>query len=192
AVPVVDVVPAPADDPRGAGLGGAVLPLVMTAMLSGIFLTLAVPKLRLRLAGAGLFAVLGGFAATGMLQGWVGALTGPYAVNAGAVMLLMLSVNLPIIGFAALLGRPGIGIGAVTMFMIGNPLSGMTSAPEMLPQPWGALGQFLPPGAGGNLLRSTAFFDGNGAGEHLVVLAAWIALGAVLASVAAARSVRRA
>lgn len=64
-VPVVDVVPAPADDPRGAGLSGAVLPLVLTAMLSGIFLTLTVPKLRLRLAGAGLFAVLAGLVARG-------------------------------------------------------------------------------------------------------------------------------
>ncbi|MFI6980147.1 ABC transporter permease [Embleya sp. NPDC050154] len=181
-VPVVDVVPAPADDPRGAGLGGAVLPLVMTGMFSGIFLTLFVPRLRLRLAGAALFAALGGLAATGLLQGWVGALSGPYAVDAGAVALLLLAVNLPIIGLAAVLGRPGIVLGAVTMFLIGNPLSGATSAPELLPQPWGTLGRLLPPGAGGNLLRSTAFFDGNGAGGHLVVLGAWIALGAVLSA----------
>lgn len=30
--------------------------------------------------------------------------------------------------------------------------------------------QLMPPGAGANLLRSTGFFDGAGAGEHLLVL----------------------
>ncbi|WP_406291113.1 ABC transporter permease [Embleya sp. NBC_00896] len=189
-VPVVDVVPAPADDPRGAGLSGAVLPLVLTAMLSGIFLTLTVPKLRLRLAGAGLFAVLAGLVAAGMLQGWIGALSGPYAINAGAVTLLMLAVGLPIIGLAALIGKPGIGVGAFTMFMIGNPMSGVSSAPELLPRPWGTLGQLLPPGAGGNLLRSVAFFDGNGAAEHLTVLLAWIALGSALVAASGLRRAR--
>jgi hypothetical protein len=29
----------------------------------------------------------------------------------------------------------------------------------MLPTGWGTLGQMLPPGAGGSLLRSTAFFE---------------------------------
>jgi hypothetical protein len=50
----------------------------------------------------------------------------------------------------------------------------------MLPQGAGALGRLLPPGAGGNLLRSTGFFDGAAAASHLAVLAAW-ALGGVSA-----------
>jgi len=29
------------------------------------------------------------------------------------------------------------------VFLLGNPLSGLTSAPELLPQPWGAVGQLL-------------------------------------------------
>jgi len=40
-----------------------------------------------------------------------------------------------------------------------------------------ALTQLLPPGAGANLLRSTGFFDGAGAGEHIAVLAVWALLG---------------
>jgi hypothetical protein len=50
------------------------------------------------------------------------------------------------------------------MVLVGNPLSGISSAPERLPEPAGALGPLLPPGAGGSLLRSTAFFDGAGVG----------------------------
>jgi hypothetical protein len=61
------------------------------------------------------------------------------------------------------------------MVLAGNPLSGLSSAPELLPQPAGALGQLLPPGAGGSLLRSTAFFDGAAATGPLAVLAAsWL------------------
>jgi hypothetical protein len=71
--------------------------------------------------------------------------------------------------------------------LVGNPLSGVSSAPELLPEPAGAIGQLLPPGAGGNLLRSTAFFDGAAASGPLVVLVAWVALGLVAAVVATLR-----
>ena len=69
------------------------------------------------------------------------------------------------------------------MVLIGNPFSGVGSAPELLPQPVGAIGQLMPPGAGGNLLRSTGFFDGAAAGGHIAVLLAWtlVGLGALMA-----------
>jgi uncharacterized protein HemX len=47
----------------------------------------------------------------------------------------------------------------------------------MLPKAAGWIGQALPPGAGGNLLRSTAFFDNAGGAGHLAVLLVWAALG---------------
>ncbi len=50
----------------------------------------------------------------------------------------------------------------------------------MLPGWSGTLGQLLPPGAGGQLLRSTAFFDGHGATHAVLVLAAWLTLGVLL------------
>lgn len=50
----------------------------------------------------------------------------------------------------------------------------------MLPGWSGTLGQLLPPGAGGRLLRSTAFFDGHGIAHSVTVLAAWLTLGMVL------------
>jgi hypothetical protein len=71
----------------------------------------------------------------------------------------------------------GLGLGILTMIFIGSPFSGATSAPELLPAPVGTIGQWLPPGAGANLLRSTAYFGGHGAAEHLAVLLVWIVLG---------------
>jgi hypothetical protein len=44
------------------------------------------------------------------------------------------------------------------MIFVGNPWSGIASAPELLPTSAGLIGRLLPPGAGGNLLRNTAFF----------------------------------
>jgi hypothetical protein len=50
----------------------------------------------------------------------------------------------------------------------------------MLPQPWGDVGQFLPPGAGVSALRSVAFFDGAAAGTPILVLGIWLVAGLVL------------
>ncbi len=53
----------------------------------------------------------------------------------------------------------------------------MATAPELLPEPAGLIGQWLPPGAGGSLLRSVAYFDGHGAGAAALTLSLWAALG---------------
>jgi hypothetical protein len=91
-----------------------------------------------------------------------------------------LAVSASVAGLGTLLGRPGIGLGALLMVLLGNPFSGVTSAPEMLPEPVGTLGQWLPPGAGGSLLRSVAFFDGHDVGRMVLVLTGWAVLGLAL------------
>jgi hypothetical protein len=93
-----------------------------------------------------------------------------------------------VLGLKALMGEGGIAVTALTMIFIGNPFSAAGSAPELLPQPVGWLGQLLPPGAGSNLLRSTGYFDGAGASGHIWVLAAWAALGLGALAAAALRS----
>ena len=76
-----------------------------------------------------------------------------------------------------LIGPAGLGLSAVLMIFVGNPFSGATSAPQLLPTAVGHIGQWLPPGAGASLLRSTAYFSGNGASGHLNVLIIWSVLG---------------
>ncbi len=71
--------------------------------------------------------------------------------------------------------------------LVGNPMSGLTSAPEMLPAGWGMLGQLLPPGAGTALLRACAYFGGSGAGLAIVALTCWALAETVLVGIAAAR-----
>lgn len=176
-VEVVDVVPADSDDPRGSVLSSLVLPLVLSSVIAAVILSL---KGRPGLAQTGALlgaALLAGLVAIGMVQGWLGAIGGPWLVNASVLSLTMLAIASFIVGMAGLLGHAGIALGALLMILVGNPWSGISSAPELLPEPTGVIGQLLPPGAGGNLLRSTAFFDGAGAAGHLTVLLAWAGLG---------------
>ncbi|MET0513340.1 MAG: ABC transporter permease, partial [Thermoleophilaceae bacterium] len=135
-------------------------------------------------------SVLAGLAATAVIQGWLDVVEGDWAANAAALSLTVLAIAAVVAGFEALLGKAGAVVAALIMVLIGNPFSGVGSAPELLPQPVGGIGQLLPPGAGGNLLRSTGFFDGAAAGEHALVLAIWAAAGLLALAVAAARGTR--
>jgi hypothetical protein len=94
-----------------------------------------------------------------------------------SLALLILAISSTTAGLVALVGPLGLGLAAVAMVFIGNPFSGVTSAPELLPTWVGHLGQWLPPGAGAGLLRSTAYFDCAGAAPHLAVLIGWSVLG---------------
>ena len=191
AASVRDLAALKADDPRGAGHAAGAMPLVIGGMLAAVLLTGRVRGAVRRLTGALVFSLTGGLAMAAILQFWLGSLGGDYWANAGVVALSVAATSVTILGLEALLGAVGFGLGATVMVLVGNPLSGMTSAPEMLPGWSGRLGQFLPPGAAGWLLRSTAFFDGHGAFRPIVVLTAWLIAGAVLAAVGSARTSRR-
>lgn len=180
AVAARDLVPLPSGDPRGAGLAAGALPLVIAGLLAALLLTRLVRGNARRVTGAFAFAITGGLAVAAILQFWLGSLDGSYWANCGAVALTIAAISLTILGLESLLGYVGFGLGAAIMMLIGNPLSGTATAPEMLPGWSGTLGQLLPPGAGGQLLRSTAFFGGHGATHSATVLAAWLTLGMVI------------
>jgi hypothetical protein len=186
-VTAVDVVPGSPADPRGAGFAAGFLPLVLAGMLAGILLALVVPAKGARLIGLGTVAVLAGAVGAGVLSG-LDVLTGPYLAEAGVLAVLTLAISATVAGLASLLGRVGIGLGVLTVFLFANPISAVAAAPELLPQPWGAIGQFLPPGAGATLLRSAAFFDGAGSAAALWTLITWAAAGLVLLALGRART----
>ncbi|WP_395106959.1 hypothetical protein [Actinomadura sp. SCN-SB] len=185
---VQDVVAADADDPRGAGFGALALPLIMSGIAAAVLLTFAIPGLAARATGLVIFAALGGLGAAWLSQGWLSLLPGSYLTLASVMGLAVLAVAGTVAGLAAAIGRAGIGLGALTFLLLGNPLSAATSAPELLPQPWGELGQLLPPGAAITLVRSVTYFDGAGATAPLITLLAWAAAGLALFGVGGLRS----
>jgi hypothetical protein len=135
-------------------------------------------------------AITTGLAATAIVQGWLDVVEGDWAANAATLSLTVLAIGATVAGLRALLGNAGIALAAIAMVLVGNPFSGVATAPELLPRFAGDLGQALPPGAGGNLLRSTGYFDGAGAWGHVAVLAAWTAAGVAAIAFAALRARR--
>ena len=125
-------------------------------------------------------SILAGLTATAIIQSWLDVVGGDWLVNAGALSLTVLAIAAVVAGLETLLGKAGAALAALTMVLIGNPFSGVATGPEMLPSAAGWLGQLLPPGAGGNLLRSTGLFDGAAAGGHVAVLAFWALAGLAL------------
>lgn len=176
-VRTVDVVAAPKNDPRGSVLGTSVLPLAIAGIAAGALTTL------LALRGVRAVAVLiataaaAGVIAATIMHSWLGILTGDWWAEAGALALTTLAVGGAVSGLAALLGMAGIGLTAAVVVLLGNPFSGAMSAPEMLPEPIGTIGQWLPPGAAASLLRSVSYFDGSAAIDPALTLAWWAALG---------------
>lgn len=187
--PVEDVVSA---GPAAAGLASSVLPLVLAGIVTGLAAatlgTGALQRAGLLVGGS----IAAGLTATAIVQGWLDVVGGDWLVNAGALSLTVLAIAAVVAGLERLLGKAGAALAALTMVLIGNPFSGVATGPEMLPSAAGRLGQLLPPGAGGNLLRSTGLFDGAAAGGHVAVLAFWALTGLALLFVSAARSRRTA
>ncbi|WP_433622981.1 hypothetical protein [Nocardia sp. CA-120079] len=190
ATPVEDVVAADPDDPRGTAFGAMVLPLVMSGIAAGVVLSLLIPSVGGKAIGLITFAIAGGLLSIVIIQTWMSVVPGPYPTLAAVAGLVSFAVSGAVVGLSSAIGRAGIGIAALTMLLVGNPFSAATSAPELLPQPWGAIGQLLPPGAAASLLRSVAFFDGAAAAEPLVVLTVWALAALVLLGVGALRGQR--
>jgi hypothetical protein len=141
----------------------------------------------LRVAASTAFALIAGFALAAILQFWFGSIDGAVVFVGLGLSLGIGAISLLLLGLGSLFGMAGYGVGAAAVMLLGNPLSGLTSAPEFLPSGWGALGQLLPPGATGTVLRSDAYFEGVGANRAVLVLSCWFAFGLLLVAMAAFR-----
>ncbi|RZB20049.1 ABC transporter permease [Streptomyces sp. F001] len=176
-VRTVDVVAAPAKDPRGAALNASALPLALAGIVAGAVVTLlGLRGIRAALALVG-SAALVGLVAAALAHSWLGVLTGDWWAEAATLGLSTLAVSAAVTGAAALIGPAGTGLMAFVVMFLGNPFSGAASAPQMLPEPVGVIGQWLPPGAGTTLLRSVSFFDGAAVTGPALTLTWWAALG---------------
>ncbi|MFJ8783557.1 ABC transporter permease [Streptomyces sp. NPDC102476] len=176
-VRTVDVVPAPASDPRGAALSSSVLPLALAGIIAGAMVTLHGLRGFRAVTALVLSAAMVGVVGAALAHSWLGVLTGNWWAEAGTFALSSLAVSAAVAGLAALVGYAGIGAVALVVMFLGNPFSGAASAPQLLPDPVGTIGQWLPPGASATLLRSVSFFDGATATGPVLTLTWWAALG---------------
>jgi hypothetical protein len=195
AVPVTDVVPAPRKDPNETGALTTLLPLILISVALGTVLSLT-ERRGWRVFGwcAGA-SVVAGLAVSGVASG-LGTFTGHYWADAGVLAMLVFGISAC---SAALITdrplRPLHFLFALTMIFIGIPSAGALVPPELLAQPWRAMGPDLPPAAALSALRGITFFHGAAIGRPLTVLACWAAFGVLLACSAglyATRTARRA
>jgi hypothetical protein len=186
-----DLAPPTAEDPRGAGLAASALPITLAGLLPAVALVLLLKReVWTRFAAAAVFAAMAGTTIAALLRYVFGSIDQNVWGVAAGLTLGLLAAGLSMLGLGSLFGRVGLAVGALLALLLGNPLSGLNSAPEMLPSGWGTLGQWLPQGATATLLRSTAFFDGAGATAAIVVLSCWSVAGAALIVIAGVRQRR--
>ncbi len=180
---VHDLVPLPSTDPNGATAFSATLSLVIAGVLGSSMLYLVT---RRRPLAVHLAAVLALGVGAGLLMAVatnivVGAFHSQFLAIWGVAALFVLALALPIAFFQRLLGLPGTGIGLLVFIVVGDPSSGGATAPQLLPDPWRAISQALPPGAAATAMRDVVYFHGYGATRALIVLGIYAALGAILA-----------
>ena len=175
----VDLVSTAPSDPRELALGLEFVPLSISSVIMAAVIALLIGfrpawrqafALTIVSAAAGLGAYL-------IAEGYIGVLPHEHLASWGALSLTVFAIGATTAGLVALVGAAGLGLSAALMVFVGNAFSGNTSAPQLLPTAVDHIGQWLPSGAGANLLRSTAFFNGHGASGHLFVLITWAALG---------------
>ena len=175
----VDLVPASASDPRELALGSEFVPLTISSVIMAAVIALLLgfrPAWRQVMALA-VVSATAGLGAYLIAQGFLGVLPHGHLATWAALSLTVFAMGATTAGLVALVGSAGLGLSAALMIFVGNAFSGNTSAPQLLPVVVDHIGQWFPPGAAANLLRSTAYFNGNGASGHLGVLIAWSVIG---------------
>lgn len=186
-VPVVDVVPLPAADPKGRGardgaLWTMALATVISLLASRRIGGQAIRRITVALAGG---ALSGALVATALMLS--GSTT---KMVLGPLVLVGLVAAALITGAGLLLGRIGEMVTIVLLLAIGVPLSANTSLPSLIPWGLGGLGQAMPAGAATTWLRNSAYFPQVPVGQNISVLLGWLAAGLLLCAVGVLRAQR--
>lgn len=178
---VEDVAALPDGDQRGAVLASSALPIVIGGISLGALAALRLQSRSARISLVTVGSLLSGFAVSALLSEVFGAIQGHYLVSSLAISALVGAIAMSLIGMHAVLGLAGFGLTAATLFLIGNPLNGVSLPVEFYPEGWGALGQLMPLGAGFELLKRINFFGSADQSVQWWVLAAWLTVGTLLA-----------
>jgi uncharacterized phage infection (PIP) family protein YhgE len=189
---VRDLAPLPSSDSTGATTFSTVLSLII-AGLAGTTLIYTLTRHRpeaFRVVATVALGVCAGLITALVTNVLVGAFPDHFFQVWGVATLFVLAIGLPIAAFQVIFGIAGTAIGALLFLVIGNPASGGSSAPELLPGFWRTLSQILPPGAAVTSMRDVVYFNGHGSSHALIVLAVYAVLGAGVAMFAYRRRVR--
>jgi hypothetical protein len=182
---VQDVVPLPADDPRGVAAPYLVLGLLIGgyigAMVIGRLIGMRSQSARhlgLRVAVLASYSIVAGALGVILLGPVLGALHGNALAIAATGALIAFAVGCFTSALQTLLGLVGTLLSVITLVIIGNPAAGGGQIPPALMSPaWGWLAHVLPNPAGMTAIRGIEFFAGYGTGQAFTVLSVYAAVG---------------
>jgi hypothetical protein len=186
ALAVRDLVPLPSSDSSGATTFSLLLSLIIAGLASTTLvytLTRHRPE-AFRVVATVVIGVCAGLITALVTNVLVGAFHGHFFQVWGVATLFVLAIGMPIAAFQVIFGIAGTAIGVLLFLVIGNPASGGSSAPELLPGFWRTLSQILPPGAAVTSMRDIVYFHGHGSSDALIVLGVYAVLGAAVAMTA--------
>ncbi len=181
----VEVVPAHPLPPGDAS--GAVSFFVVMALIVGGYLSSTIAMAfggratrRRRLTSLAVAAAIGALLTDTLAGPLLGAVpTSKFLVLWALFTLIMMAVAFATAALQAVLGAAGTLVVVIVFVIFGAPASGGTVPSAYLPGIWRIFGPYLPAGAGTTAVRNTIYFGGNRIGTSLIVLAAYLVVGAV-------------
>lgn len=190
---VSDAIPAGAQDARGLSTFYLAVGWVVGGYLVASLLGVAAgsrPANRgravIRLSALALYAVASGVLGTVVMQAIIPTFGGHVVALAGLGALVVFGVGALTMALQTLFGTIGIGIAIILFVVLGNPSAGGPYPGVLLPAFWRAIGPWLAPGVATDGIRGAVYFDGNGVGRGLLVMAAYAVVG-IAVTVAASR-----
>ncbi len=179
---VVQAHPLPPGDASGAVSFFVVMALIIGGYLSS---TIAMAfggraTRRRRLASLAIAAVIGALLTDTLAGPVLGAApSSKFLVLWALFTLVMMAVAFATAALQSLLGAGGTLVVVIVFVIFGAPASGGTVPAAYLPGFWRLLGPYLPAGAGTTAVRNTIYFDGNKIATSLIILAAYLVVGAI-------------
>ena len=180
---VVQVHPLPPGD-----AGGATSFLVVMALVVGGYLASTISLVfggaatrHRRLLALAIVSLVGSFVTDLIAGPVIGALpSSRFLVLWALFLLVMTAVAFSTAALQTLFGPAGTLIVVVLFVIFGAPAAGGTVPSAFLPQFWRVIGPYLPAGAGTTAVRNTVYFGGNEIGLALIVLTAYLVVGALI------------
>lgn len=145
-----------------------------------------------RLAAVIPYSILSGLGGVLVVDQLLGALTGHFMALWWLGALVVASAAMVTMAFQVLFGVLGIGITVLVFVILGNPSAGGAYQTSLLPPFWRTISNALPNGAGTDTVRRIVYLGSNGITGHLVVIALYVVVGAVVALAASHLLHRRA
>ena len=167
--------------------------LVLATLISTLVVQIV---LLVRAAERGVTAWLGVTAAWAVLGGVIGSVVADWIADwaydvsalvpmAGLLALASLAAGTFMAGLTRLLGRAGIGLGALVVVLLDLVSSGGPAGSQFLPDAYRWMSPWMPAGELYSALRGALYFGGQGVATPQLVLLGWLVAGLVLITLSA-------